>query len=414
MRRELTEVSAGDVDHAVVQAPAPLSARLPEIFGAPGDTPARLANLDAFLIGGGSIGMNAAFQLARLQPRRLSVCDPRRVKSESFLTHPITDPTALGRSKALLTARICKAISPRTRVFYYEGAIQDLPLDALADATAVWLATDNLATENYCGELCAHLCKTLVQGSVAGELLISQVRVIANEGGGPCLACGWSDEEWWALHTRTVFSCEGRAGRTQVAPAAGAPTMSIAPLCAEAASQMLLVSLRIALGLSGAPRDEIVTYAGLADSITRTKLKRNPRCTCDHSTWKVVVNAKELSGSTLRELLALAGVSPEAGLENVAFVLDDYLFARAALCGCADHPSVGRFVREEDDPGRCAGCGEELRPHPFHSHREVPARILALQLDRTLADLGANAARTLLIKDGERTTLVRNPERSER
>jgi molybdopterin/thiamine biosynthesis adenylyltransferase len=187
------------------------AARLPNFIGGPTDAVARLRALTIFIVGVGSVGGRIAVHLARLGVAMLCLVDPKRFKPESVLTHDI-EPREVDKFKALTSARRCKAISPATRVFAFNGPAEDLPLDAFADANLVVLATDNLAAEIEVGQRCVRLGKPLVQASVHGDTLTAQVRVFGNaDGQGPCPVCGFGAVEWQMLNEHVRFSCDGFA-----------------------------------------------------------------------------------------------------------------------------------------------------------------------------------------------------------
>jgi molybdopterin/thiamine biosynthesis adenylyltransferase len=199
---------AGKHGNAVLPDPA---VRLPTFAGGPADAARKLGALRIFIVGLGSVGGRIALHLARLGIATLWLIDPKRYKPESLLTHEI-EPRDVGQFKARTTARRCKAISSTTRVFAFSGSVEDLPLDAFADADLVLLATDNLAAEIEVGQRCARLGKTLFQASVHGDTLTAQIRIFANvDRRGPCPACGFGDVEWRMLNEQVRFSCDGFA-----------------------------------------------------------------------------------------------------------------------------------------------------------------------------------------------------------
>jgi len=187
----------------------PLAARLPKFIGGPADAAMKLMLLRVMIIGLGSVGGRIATHVARIGVAMLWLVDPKCFKSESLLTHEI-EPRDVGKSKARTIARRCKAISPATRVFHFDGGVECLPLDAFADADLVVMATDNLAAEIEVGQRCLCLGKPLVQASVHGDTLTAQVRWFGNtDAQGPCPACGFGQTEWRMLDEQTRFSCEG-------------------------------------------------------------------------------------------------------------------------------------------------------------------------------------------------------------
>jgi molybdopterin/thiamine biosynthesis adenylyltransferase len=361
-----------------------------------------LKTLRMFVVGNGSVGRRMALHAARLQPAALWLIDPGRYELENLATQPIL-PADLGQSKALNTGRACKAISPRTRVFVFEGKVQSLDLLALEPGNVVLLATDNLPAEVHVGQVCFHLGKLLIQATVHGESLVAHVRVLTNHAvTGPCLACGNGSQEWDDYHRNTIFSCSGPGPDTTAAP-----TRSTAFLCSLAADLGVTQAARHVLGLGQPVGDTLLEYCGYTHATTVSPLARNPRCPCDHTAWKLVTAPACLSDCRLRDLANAAGLPPkDAAPADLSFRVEDYQFIDSVFC-CGRRHAARRFVAPEDPVMCCVMCGRETRPQEVFSSRWISAASLAELLDEPLQRLGARCPRWVVVKADGRATLLR-------
>ncbi len=142
--------------------PAPLrrGARLPRFMHGPADADAKLGALRVGIVGVGSVGGQCALHLARLLVAGLWLVDGKSVKAESLATHEVS-PGDVGKPKASVFGHRCRAISPVTIVETFVGRVEDLPLDAFADADIVIIATDNLAAELEVARRCRLLGKPM-------------------------------------------------------------------------------------------------------------------------------------------------------------------------------------------------------------------------------------------------------------
>jgi molybdopterin/thiamine biosynthesis adenylyltransferase len=385
------------------RAVPPRGARLPSFHGLAGGAGAALDGLRVAVVGVGSVGRPLALGLARLQVGEIRLVDPGRYKPESLLTQPIL-PEEVGAAKAGSTARLCRALSPATRVLAFDGPVQAVSPAALADVDAVLLATDNLAAEVAVGQLCLWLGLPLIQASVHGDTFVAQVRFFRNTGGeGPCPACGFGPAEWAHLNRETTFSCEGRdqdgsAGRTVTAP-----TRSVSFLCELAADLALTRLLRFVLKLGAAPQDSVLEYCGYSERSVLSPLKRDADCPCDHSAWVRAAAPRALADCTPRELAEAAGLSTESD-DVMSLALASLPFIERGACAdCGRELEVGRFGAA----GRCGGCSGPAEAQPFYSHREVSARLLRPLLDQPLRELGAAAAEAAVVRGAGRAVLVR-------
>jgi tRNA A37 threonylcarbamoyladenosine dehydratase len=149
--------------------------RFPKLVGLKCDANAALDELSVMIVGTGALGAAAARSLAHLQVGELRLVDRGRFKPASLITQPIT-PSDVGRRKASAIARLCKDISPRTRVMAFDGPFQELVLADLVGASVVIVAGDNLSLLHDTGERCARLGLKLIHAAVHGETLTAQCR----------------------------------------------------------------------------------------------------------------------------------------------------------------------------------------------------------------------------------------------
>jgi molybdopterin/thiamine biosynthesis adenylyltransferase len=316
------------------------------------------------------------------------------LKPTSVLTHPC-HPNHLGRSKAIVAAERAKAVSPGTRVFAFHGPFDALPANFLAGVHYLLLASDNLSCEASVAQYALHLGISVIQASVYGPTLTAQVRSFASAGAGAgaCICCGYGRKEWEELDRGTVFSCSGSGTASGSAFGAAAepsraPTASLSYLCALAANLALMELTRRVLGIGDPGESRLVEYNGFTHRTTQTKLTRRDDCPLDHQQLRREPRAGDLGQSTPRALLREADYL-EADPRRVTLAVEGRHFAILAVCGCDAHPPLGRFLAFGAPAGACDACGEERSPHPLHTHSAVPVAMLAGQLDRTLAQLGA-------------------------
>ena len=119
--------------------------RVPALLGLECDANASLDKLTAMIVGVGAVGATVARSLAHLQVGELRLVDRGCFKPASLITQPIS-PSEVGRPKASAIGRICKDISPRTRVLVFDGSLQRLALADMIGATVVIVAGDRKST----------------------------------------------------------------------------------------------------------------------------------------------------------------------------------------------------------------------------------------------------------------------------
>jgi hypothetical protein len=386
--------------------------RMSELFGATRALGPAFAELDLVLVGQGSVGMPLTLWAAQVGVGSVVAVDRAAVKPTSLLTHPVT-PEEIGQPKARVAGRRARALRPQTRVYVFEGDVEDLPVHVMANASAILLASDNLACEIAVAQRALHLGVPVLQGSVHGGTLTAQVRAVhgGNDGSGPGLCCGFGPAEWAHLDAATTFSCVGDgAGRTRPA---GVPTTSPAFLCSAAAALTFLELTRRAAGLVPFDSSWSVGYTGLGQAIHTTRLERRDACPLDHQRYTRAATDAQLALRTPRELLRAADAA-DADLRRVTFQVDGQRFASHAACGCDPRPTLGRFLPRGVRTAfrglpTCERCARPLAPHPMHVHEEVPASLLETLLDERLSALGVSTATSVRVRTDTRTTLFASP-----
>ena len=127
-RKQFREISANDVPSGRSAKRAHRSARFPAFIGMDPAVIERLGQLVVLIVAAGSVGRYIAMHFARLQVAEIWIVDHASYKAESLLTQPIT-PDDVGQPKATNTGLLVKQISPGTRVFVYDGPVQDLGVE---------------------------------------------------------------------------------------------------------------------------------------------------------------------------------------------------------------------------------------------------------------------------------------------
>jgi molybdopterin/thiamine biosynthesis adenylyltransferase len=363
------------------------------------DPTAVLAKLRVAVLGVGAVGRNACLHLARLGVAALWICDRGCYKTESLLTQPI-GPDEIGVPKAEAVGRAAKRLSPSTHVHTYCGPFESLGATAFADADIVLMATDNIRAELECGQHCLHLGKPLVQASVHGGTLTTQVRFYGHASAdGPCPACSLTNQERAALDREVVFSCDGSAR-----PAAGNPTMSTSHLCALAGDLAVNQILRHVLGLGKSVADTEVEWNGFTMNTRVSPLSRRPQCPADHVVWRSCRTETPVGDHTLRDVARAAGLRD---LDRAAFRIGETLFVQRGVCREGHGQAVERFVAAGRPAGTCSSCGAPLAPEPFFERDAAPSRLLVTRLDRPIRELCAEPPGFVLVSENGSSVLFR-------
>ena len=393
---------------AVLHATARLDVdqRFPRLIGLRESAGTSFARKRAVVVGVGSVGRRIALHLARLGIEVLWLIDPDRYDDRANLLTQEILATDLGQPKAGNAGQACQEISPATQVFAYEGKFQDLDPVTMADADAVFLATDNLAAEVDASHQFRLLGIPIVQASVHGETLVAQVRCVENQrADGPCLICAFGAEEYRHLNQASIFRCTG------IDPGAGPreqinvmPTISTSFLCSLAADLAMTQWTRYALGLGQPVADTLLQYCGYTHRLTQTGLARNEKCRCGHMILERVGLPKTLAECTASELARFAGFENHT-LDDCSLTLGELSYVKSAVCRCDQH-RVERFVTSGETLGHCRACDLPITPQPYYTSRPTPGSDLNSQGNRTLKELGGEAARWAVAHDGHRGVLL--------
>jgi molybdopterin/thiamine biosynthesis adenylyltransferase len=393
-------------------AAPPLPLGLPLIGCAPGALEI-LRKLTIAVIGCGSVGGRIAVLLARMGLGGLVLVDPKNYRAPSvqragsIATQDIL-PADIGRPKALVVARRCKAISPATRVQALVGPVAALELAALAEADLVLMAPDLLVVEVDLAQRCLWLAKPLVQGSVHGPSLTAHIRLFLNAkgGAGGCPACCYGRDEWELLARQARFSCEGAPGAAAASAAAGPATNSLSALCSLAADLAVLQIVRFLLQLGQPVADTMLEYNGFTHRTVISPIVRNPKCRLAHTPFTQVTVDAPLADLPLSELTQRAtgrAIAPDAQFEVAGADWVEF-----AACGCAQPTSVRQFVpRGSGALSCCPTCSAPLQPLSFYTHRSVSASVLGSAVEPPLRKLGARHVASVVLRTGDSGFLIR-------
>ncbi|MFV2066355.1 MAG: hypothetical protein ACC645_05195, partial [Pirellulales bacterium] len=309
------------------------------------------------------------------------------------------------------TGKACKEISPATRVFAYVGKVQNLDPVTMAEADAVFLATDNLAVEVDASNQFRLLGIPIVQTSVHGETLVAQVRFIENQRAvSPCLICSFGPEEYRHLNQSSIFRCSGIGpGDAPSEQINVLPTMSTSFLCSLAADFALTQWSRSTPGLGSPVADTLLQYCGYTHRLTQTELDRNKTCKCGHLILERLGLPKPLAECTSSELAHFAGFE-DPTLDGRSLTLGELSYVQSAVCRCDQH-RVERFMPRGATLGTCAACDEPITPQPYYTSRPTPGGDLNSQRDRPLKELGGEAAAWAVVQSSERGVLLRADSR---
>lgn len=381
--------------------------RFPRLIGLRQSAAALFARQKVVVVGVGSVGRRIALHLARLGIEVLWLIDPGRYDDHANLLTQEILATDLGHAKASSTGKACKQISTTTRVLAYEGRVQDLDPVTMAEADAVFLATDNLAAEVDVSNQFRLLGIPVLQASVHGETLVAQVRFVDNKrADGPCLICSFGPEEYRHLNQSSIFRCTGAGDASAPIEQLNVmPTSSTSFLCSLVADLALTQWTRHTLGLGQPVADTLLQYCGYTHRMTQAALGRKKNCRGGHVVLERVGLAKALAECTSGELVHFAGFA-DPKLEGRSLTLGELSYVQSAICRCGHHP-VERFLSSGKTLGTCATCGEQITPQPYYTSRPTPGGDLNSHRDRPLKELGGDAAAWAVVQSGERGVLLR-------
>jgi hypothetical protein len=245
----------------------------------------------------------------------------------------------------------------------------------------------------------------LVLAAVHGETLNAQVKLLANaRAGGPCPVCLFNEDERQWQDREAIFSCTGGDAQYRAEP-----TRSTSFLCSLAADLAMAQAVRWFLGLGASVGDTELTWSAYTHRVLIAPLVARASCPLEHAAWQRAAVAGRAADATVDELLAAAHMTRRPG---VTLAVEGHGLAEKAIC-CGHETPIGRFVAVESSvAGSCPRCGADLVAPPYFVRKAVPLALLPRKVP--LAELGAAAAKAVLVSDGSRSVLVHEAETAAR
>ena len=384
--------------------------RLPELVGFKRDANLALDKLSVMIVGVGAVGATAARSLAHLQVGELWLVDRGRFKPASLITQPIT-PSDVGRRKASTIARLCKDISPRTRIMAFDGPLQQLALADMIGASVVIIAGDNLSLLHDTGERCARLGLKQIHAAVHGETLTAQCRAYGHAtAASPCPVCLFDAEEFQMMTEERVLSCEGfRKSSGDEFGRSRNHTASLQPLCALAGSMAALQAVRLAIGLGPPVQDTLLELCACTWRTIVTPIRRNQNCPCAHERFTLRPVPRALRDCTLADLKRASRLPSANGTPSLITV-EGFRWVERGRCGCGGARPLSRLLRIADSTaGRCPRCCKPIHAQPFYSHDAIPPSAATHRQHRTLRSLGAVDCHGVLVRRDTKAVLLTHP-----
>jgi molybdopterin/thiamine biosynthesis adenylyltransferase len=380
------------------------------LLGLECDANAVLDMLSVMIVGVGAVGATVALSLAHLYVGELRLVDPARFKPTSLLTQPIST-AAVGQPKASAIGRLCKDISPGTRVLAFDSPLQDLSLADMTGVHVVVVAGDNLSVLRDTGQRCLNLGIKMIHAAVHGETLTAQCRTFGHAtANSPCAVCVFGAEEFQMMNEERVLSCEGYRNPTSSAVGRSLhSTMSLRPACALCGEMAALQVSKLALELGPPVQDTLLEVCAYGWRSLVTPIRINPDCPCAHEHYTILAAPRALGDCTLAELHRVSRPDRDPG-ELASLTVEGFRWVERGLCACAESRPLHRFVRVgETATERCSRCRKPVHPQPFYSCEAIPPSFNEGFKHRTLCSLGAKNCRGVLARHGERTVLLTNP-----
>jgi molybdopterin/thiamine biosynthesis adenylyltransferase len=384
--------------------------RVPELVGLKCDANATLDELSVMIVGTGAVGATAARSLAHLQVGELRLVDRGHFKPASLITQPIT-PSDIGHPKASAIGRLCKDVSPRTRVMAFDGPLQQLALADMIGASVVIVAGDNLSLLHDTGQRCLRLGLKLIHTAVHGETLTAQCRAFGHTtAASPCPVCLFDANEFQMMMEERIVSCEGfRISGGDEFGRSRHHTASLQPLCALAGSMAALQAVKLALELGPPTQDTLLELSAYTWRSLVTPIHRNPNCPCDHERFALRPAPRAFRDCTLADLKRAARLDSTNGTHSLITV-EGFRWVERARCGCGGPRPLNRLLRIADSTaGRCPRCRKPIHPQPFYSHDVIPPSVASHRQHQTLRSLGAVDCRGVLVRRDTKAVLLTIP-----
>ncbi len=347
----------------------------------------RVGDAQVLVAGAGALGNEVLKNLALMGVGHLLVIDFDRVEASNLSRCALFTPEDEGRPKVEAAARALVRLNPDVEVRTIDG-------DLFYDVGLGWYRRSHLAVgclDSLAGRSQVGLASTLAgipyfdggMWSLGGE-----VRTFL-PGDGPCFDCTLSPEDFERANERR--SCSGFRDDT------GDGLGPEATLAATAAVIGGLLAQEVVKKLCGQPVNggRALVYNGVAPSLHRAEIARNPACPSSHAAHGEVVEiprrAAELSAAELlrraREDLGQRDGPPTLELDR------DFLL-RFHCPSCGRTEDVGQPQgRVPESAARCPHCSAIRVPNVLRSLDEKSPRAAS-----SLARLGVPDGEVLAVR----------------
>ena len=218
---------------------------------------AKLGRARMLIVGLGGLGCPAALYLATSGVGRLLLNDFDRVDETNLPRQILYAPEDVGALKVEAARKRLTVLNPGVEVVVLAERLDGAALEAVVgDVDVVLDGTDNFTTRFAVNRACVIRRVPLVSG--AAVRVEGQIAVFPNDGGGPCYACLYNDEDEW------LGDCQGNG--------------VLAPVPGVIGTLMAAEALKIALGWDSALRNKLLLWDAKRGDWQRVALKRDPEC----------------------------------------------------------------------------------------------------------------------------------------
>jgi len=339
---------------------------------------------------GGNIGSHGVPHLGRMpEVGRVILIDPDTYEARNVRSQDVT-PRDVGRRKVEVQASRLRQINPRLQVTAIADAIENVPLATLR-ADVILACLDSREARRVVNQAAFRLGVPWIDTGVEPGGLLARVQVyVPTLDGGPCLECGWEDQDYELLEQR--YPC-GDAG------VGAAPTNALSSLGALAASLQAIECRKLLAGeFDGlaVARQILIDAAHHKHYVTR--LTRNPGCRFDHEVWSISQGQVRSPAVTVAQALDLdCGATTGAGAR--ALWVEGKVFVKATACmGCGRRLKTLRLEgRLRPSDRRCGECGGRLVAVGFEMIERLDTAMPRDVLNRSLRSLGFRVGDVFLV-----------------
>lgn len=341
---------------------------------------------------GGNIGSHLVAHLARINViEHVSLIDPDVYETTNVARQDIR-PRDVGQKKVVVQARRLRELSSSLRVTALAEPVENVPLGRLR-AELVLACLDSRRARQSVNQAALFLGTPWIDAGVSGENLLAGITVYEPTKGGPCLECGWSEDDYAALDAD--YPCSGAGGSP-------APTDAPSSLGALAASlQAIECEKRLAKDPDALPPGTRVLVDARHAKHLVTTYRRNPACRIAAHDPRPVEPTDSTAELTLGEAFGLGRFR----FDSARLEVEGKSFVRVLACArCHARRSVLRLVSRVSGLRRkCSSCGGEMTATGYDTVDSLALRELSSrELQRKLAALGIRGGEILSIADARR------------